>query len=186
MEKQVFKKFSLPLFIFVLLIAGCQESTKDSPYLFREVKSSHSNIHFKNVIPEDRLTNSFLYEYVYNGGGVAAGDLNNDGLADIYFTSNLHENALYMNQGDLEFEEVANKAGVVGTRGWTTGVSMVDINQDGLLDIYLCKSGPFDKRELLQNELYINQGPDKDGIPTFKESAKEYGLDIAVYSIQAA
>ena len=132
------------------------------------------------------MTNSIFYEYVYNGGGVAVGDLNGDHLPDIYFTSNLHDNALYINKGDLEFEEITTQAGVLGKKGWSTGVNMTDINNDGLLDLYICKSGPYDKEDYLQNEVYINLGADDKGIPQFKESAEEYGLGGATYSIQSA
>ncbi|MEM7369733.1 MAG: VCBS repeat-containing protein [Bacteroidota bacterium] len=173
------------IWLFLLAIS-CSDGEKEGAYLFRVVESSHSHIYFRNVIPENELTNSFVYEYVYNGAGVATGDLNGDGLPDMYFSSNLHENALYLNEGDLQFRYISKEAGVAGNRGWTTGVSMIDINQDGLLDIYVCKSGPFENRELLQNELYINQGTNEDGIPIFQESASKYGLDDASYSIQAA
>lgn len=175
-------------FIVVLLISlfwGCN-SSPSSDFLFTPVSEGHSKIKFRNVIPEDKLTNSFFYEYVYNGGGVAVGDLNNDGLADLYFTSNLHSNALYLNQGELEFIDVTEAADMGGNKGWTTGVNMVDINNDGLLDIYICKSGPYDRKSYLKNELYVNLGPDENGIPKFKESAADYGLDVAIYSIQSA
>jgi len=168
-------------FVFV----GCQ-STPSTDLLFTSIPEEHSNIKFQNVIPEDKLTNFFFYEYVYNGGGVAVGDLNNDGLADIYFTSNLHNNALYLNQGNLEFKDFTVASNMAGKKGWTTGVNMVDINNDGFLDIYICKSGPYERKSYLENELYVNLGPDKKGIPKFKESAAEYGLDAAVYSIQSA
>jgi hypothetical protein len=167
------------------LLVGCQ-SSPSTDSLFSPLSEKHSKVTFRNVIPEDKLTNSFFYEYVYNGGGVAVGDLNNDGLADIYFTSNLHENALYLNQGKLKFKDITQASNMAGKKGWSTGVNMVDINNDGLLDIYICKSGPYDRKSYLQNELYVNQGPDKDGIPQFKESASEYGLDIPLYSIQTA
>lgn len=186
MEKHNFSGWACLSLILILVNIACNKVDQPSSSLFRIVKSNHSDIHFRNMIPEDELTNSFVYEYVYNGAGVAIGDLNNDGLADIYFTSNLHENALYLNKGDLHFEDIAKKSGVAGNRGWATGVSMVDINNDGLLDLYICKSGPFDRRELLQNELYINMGVDKEGIPQFKEAAGEYGLDATTNSIQAA
>ena len=176
---------SIVLIVFLCLMTGCESST-NSDFLFSPVPIKHSNIKFRNIIPEDRLTNSFFYEYVYNGGGVAVGDLNNDGLSDIYFTSNLHSNALYLNQGNLSFENITEVSGTKGNQGWTTGVNMIDINNDGLLDIYICKSGPYERKSFLQNELYINLGPDNNGIPLFKESAAEYGLDAAVYSIQSA
>lgn len=186
MKKKITKSLTYTILTFLFLHLGCTNSTEDSSALFREVKPSHSNIDFRNVIPEDKLTNSFFYEYVYNGGGVAVGDLNGDDLPDIYFTSNLHDNALYINKGNLEFEEAAKQAGVTGKRGWTTGVNMMDFNNDGLLDLYLCKSGPYEKKEFLQNELYINLGADENGIPNFSESAEEYGLGGITYSIQSA
>jgi len=175
------------LFHFCILVSlfSCNSSSP-SEFLFSEVSENHSNIDFRNVIPENNLTNSFFYEYVYNGGGVAIGDVNNDGLADIYFTSNLHDNALYLNQGDFEFKDITEASSMQGKKGWSTGVNMVDINNDGLLDIYICKSGPYERKSYLQNELYVNLGPDASGVPQFKESATEYGLDAAIYSIQSA
>lgn len=186
MRKHFSTAISYALLVSLLLNAACREADQRSSYLFKEVESKHSNIRFRNVIPEDALTNSFVYEYVYNGGGVAVGDVNEDGLADIYFTSNLHDNALYLNQGDLRFKEITEDAGVKGNGGWTTGVAMVDINDDGRLDLYLCKSGPYERKDLLQNELYVNLGVNTDGIPEFKESASEFGLNDISYSIQAA
>jgi len=154
--------------------------------LFESLSSEHTGITFRNTVPVDELTNSFVYEYVYNGGGVAVGDVNNDGLDDIYFTSNLHGNELYLNKGNLEFENVTEVSKTQGNRGWTTGTNMVDINNDGLLDIYVCKSGPYDKASLLGNELYINKGTNANGIPTFQESAAMYGLNDTSHSIQSA
>ena len=174
----------LILMAFFFLTA-CKTETK-SAYLFEDMYSDHTNIQFRNRIPEDELTNSFVYEYVYNGGGVAVGDINNDGLDDIYFTANLEGNELYLNLGNLEFKNITDHAKVKGKRGWTTGTNMVDINNDGLLDIYVCKSGPYEKASLLENELYVNKGPDKDGIPVFEEAAKLYGLNDTSYSIQSA
>lgn len=153
--------------------------------LFESLPSERTGITFRNIVPEDELTNSFVYEYVYNGGGVAVGDLNDDGLDDIYFTSNLGSNRLYLNLGDLEFKDITEKSKTKGKRGWTTGTNFVDINNDGLLDIYVCKSGPYDKAVLLENELYVNQGPDDDGIPVFEEAANRYGLNDTSHSIQS-
>ena len=158
----------------------------DSTFLFEDLDSDKTNIHFVNTIVENELTNSFVYEYVYNGGGVAVGDINNDGLEDIYFTSNLSDNALYLNKGELRFKDITTPSGTKGNRGWTTGTNMVDINNDGLLDIYVCKSGPYKSRELLYNELYINKGANNRGVPVFEESAKQFGLDDTANSIQSA
>ena len=183
------KKIALCSSVLLLLIGStlsCTSGNEASEFLFESIDGDETNIHFKNNIPENHITNSFIYEYVYNGGGVAVGDINNDGLDDIYFTSNLHANALYLNQGELEFKDISKSSGTEGKRGWTTGVSLVDINNDGLLDIYLCKSGPYEKAALLENELYINKGLDEDELPYFEEEAKKYGLNSATYSIQAA
>lgn len=174
------------LFLITALLFGCAGTGKESEYLFKEVPSGQSNINFQNTIPENAITNFFIYEYVYNGAGVSAGDLNSDGLVDLYFTSNLHDNALYLNKGGLEFENVTNKANMAGKTGWTTGTTMVDVNGDGRLDIHICKSGPYENPDLVQNELYINTGTDEDGVPTFVESAEKFGLGGLSYSIQVA
>ncbi|WP_422349968.1 VCBS repeat-containing protein [Flagellimonas sp.] len=168
------------------LINSCKVDNGDPTFLFQAMDSGHTNIHFVNVNVENELTNSFLYEYVYNGAGVAVGDINNDGLEDIYFTSNLENNRLYLNEGDLEFEDITAVSNTAGKKGWTTGTNMVDINNDGLLDIYVCKSGPYEKKSLLQNELLINKGPNKKGIPVFEESAERFGLADTGHSIQSA
>jgi hypothetical protein len=174
------------LYLFLGALVACTSKNDKSSFLFEALDSDKTNIHFKNSIPEDKLTNSFIYEYVYNGGGVAVGDINNDGLADIYFTSNLHTNKLYLNRGNFQFKDITEISKTPGKRGWTTGTNMVDINNDGLLDIYVCKSGPYESRALLENELYINKGPNKEGIPIFEEMAAQYGLDAPGYSIQSA
>ncbi|MCH7887178.1 MAG: VCBS repeat-containing protein [Candidatus Marinimicrobia bacterium] len=139
----------------------------------------HTNIHFNNRLPEFSEINILSYRYFYNGGGVAIGDINNDNLPDIYFTGNLVPNKLYLNKGNLQFEDITEKAGLEGKRGWTTGVTMVDINADGFLDIYVCRSGPF-KEDQRANEFFINNGD-----LTFTDRAAEYGLDDKGYSTQA-
>ena len=171
--------------ILLTLSTSCEKDSNTDFSLFESVSSSYSGINFKNRIPVNKLTNSFIYEYVYNGGGVAVGDINNDGLDDIYFTSNLENNQLYLNLGNFEFKNITEISNTKGNKGWSTGTNMVDINNDGLLDIYVCRSGPYGKASLLANELYINKGDNNDGIPLFEESAKEFGLNDTSNSIQS-
>src|SRR5439155_4553760 len=123
-----------------------------------------------------RNFNIYTYRNFYNGGGVAIGDVNNDGLPDLFFTANMEPNKLYLNKGNFQFEDITEKAGIGKKAQWSTGVSMADVNGDGWLDIYVCNSGDIkgDKRE---NELYINNGPSSSGSVTFKELAHEYRLD---------
>jgi hypothetical protein len=150
----------------------------------------NTQVSFVNEVVEDAQNNVLEYQYFYNGGGVAIGDVNGDGLADIYFTGNMVENKLYLNKGKSEnasfhFEDITQKAGVNGRKRWKTGVSMADVNADGKLDIYVCYSGTGTDEDR-RNELYINQG-NQNGIPVFKESAKEYGLDApGTYTTQVA
>ncbi len=143
--------------------------------VFTEVSPSDSHVDFRNDIEETQDQNILTYEYLYNGGGVAVGDLNNDGLPDIFFTGNMSPNKLYLNKGDFKFEDITQRAGVQGRNKWKTGVVMADVNGDGLLDIYVCYSGVGTDAER-SNELYINNGI-KNGVPSFTESAKAYGLD---------
>ncbi len=158
-------------FLFLIIVLfSCQEEKPDTPTLFEEISPSVSGVDFRNDLSFDESFNIFTYRNYYNGGGVALGDVNNDGLLDIYLTSNLGENKLYLNQGDFKFEDVTSKAGVAGSRAWSTGVAMADINGDGFLDIYVCNSGDI-SGDNKQNELFINQG---DG--TFSEEAESYGL----------
>ncbi len=183
-----FIKFS-PLLI-VLWLAGCQTQ----PTLFKKLSGSETGIQFANKLGTSGDTatarlNILEYLYYYNGGGVATGDLNNDGLLDLYFVSSEGKNALYLNKGNrdggsLKFEDVTDKAGVGGMASWQTGVSMADVNGDGLLDIYVCAVGKY-KSLKGHNELYINRGAGKDGVPIFEEKANEYGLAFEGFSTQA-
>lgn len=166
------KTTSYFIFLVCILCMSCHDKAKT---LFTEMAANITHIDFRNDIKEDEDYNILTYEYLYNGGGVAVGDVNNDGLADIMFTGNMVSNKLYLNKGNFQFEDITDKAGVAGRSKWKTGTVMADVNGDGLLDIYVCYSGPGTDEERA-NELYINQGV-KDGVLVFKESAKKYGLD---------
>ncbi|EDP72782.1 ASPIC/UnbV domain protein [Flavobacteriales bacterium ALC-1] len=170
------------LLLLIVILSNCSEPKKEiaNTTLFEKVDSDHSNIHFANNVTEDLYFNFINYSYIYNGAGVAVGDINNDGLEDLYFSSNQETNKLYVNQGNLKFQDITISSKTKDYNGWTTGVSMIDINNDGWLDIYVCKSGSLKSHELRKNKLYINQ---KD--ETFKESAAEYGLDHFGFSTQA-
>ena len=153
---------------------------------FTPLSSMETGIKFINRLEENTYMNGFMYEYYYNGSGVAVADFNNDGIMDIYFVSTLSANELYLNKGKMKFVEVGALSKTQGSIGLATGVTVVDINADGLMDIYVCKSGAFKKEDPLKNELLINQGVGKDGIPVFKENAKQYGLDLLHNSVQAS
>jgi len=154
---------------------GSGSGVGDTKSVFTAMPASATHIDFRNDIKEDEDYNVLTYEYIYNGGGVAVGDVNGDGLPDLYFTANMGPNKLYLNKGNFQFEDVTERAGVQGRSKWKTGTVMADVNGDGLLDIYVCYSGPGTDEERA-NELYINNGV-KDGAPSFTESAKAYGLD---------
>lgn len=170
------------LFLLLLVFVSCNKpkELEQGKTLFSLVDNNHTNIHFTNEVKEDLYFNFLNYPYVYNGGGVAVGDINNDGLDDIYFTSNQNSNKLYLNKGDLKFEDITEKANISDNNGWTTGVTMVDINNDGWLDIYISKSGSLQSNEERKNKLFINQQNN-----TFKESAAQYGIDFYGFSIQS-
>jgi len=178
--------FKNSLILVVLLFCfNCAEN-KPLPYqdgkstVFTSIPESHSKIDFQNTVKETVGFNFLNYTYIYNGGGVAVGDINNDGLEDIYFTSNQNSNKLYINKGNFVFEDITEQARVEDATGWTTGVTMVDINNDGWLDIYVCKSASLKNRKARQNKLFINQKNNK-----FKEEALKYGLKDNGFSTQA-
>ncbi len=152
--------------------------------LFTLLPSSYTGVHFENRIEATPELNVFTYRNFYNGGGVAVGDLNGDGLPEVMLTSNLHGNKLYLNKGHFQFQDITDEAGVGGKGSWATGVTFADVNGDGLLDIYVCYAGNIAGKRRA-NELYINQGLDTKGIPTFKEEAAQYGLADEGYSTQA-
>lgn len=164
----------------LLILAYSSCSTKEDKFLFHEISSEQCGIDFRNDLVFDKDFNIYTYRNFYNGGGVAIGDINNDSLPDIYFTSNQGLNRLYLNLGDFKFQDITEKAGVAGTKSWSTGVSMADVNGDGLLDIYVCNSGDI-KNDNKENELFVNNGD-----LTFTEKAHSYGLDDKGYSTHAA
>ena len=148
--------------------------------LFTQLPADQTGITFKNILDESPTANVLTYEYFYNGGGVAVGDINNDGLDDIYFTANMRSNSLFLNEGNFKFRDITAKAGVSCDTGWKTGVTMADVNGDGLPDIYVCHSGKGDP-EKRRNKLFINNGD-----LTFTERAAEYGLDDPGHSTHAS
>ena len=159
-----------------------KQNTTDKPGpLFIKKSPEQTGIYFINELPEDRYRNILMYQYYYNGGGVAVGDINNDQLPDIFFSGNLSSNKLYLNLGNWKFEDITFAAGIIPNDGksWNTGVNMIDINGDGWLDIYVCRSGNFEPQNR-KNQLYINN---RDG--TFTENAGYYGLDEPGYSVQS-
>ena len=177
---------------FILLMSACNhneslydDTASNGPHLFTSLPAESTHIDFNNPLTEGLNTNVLLYEYFYNGGGISVGDLNNDGLQDIYFTSNLGDNKLYLNTGGLQFQDITLAAQVTSRPGpWKTGVTIADVNGDGKEDIYVCYSGkmPSFKRA---NQLFINQGNDKAGIPNFLEQAAQYGVADTGYATQS-
>ena len=163
--------------IFIILLFSCNQPRKKT--IFTLVDNSH--IDFENKLTETKAFNVFKYRNFYNGGGVATGDLNNDGLPDVFFTANQGSNKLYLNKGNLSFEDISAHAGFTDKKQWSTGVVMVDINSDGWLDIYVCNAGNMLEPELRRNQLFINNHD-----LTFTDSAKQYGLDNDGYSTQAS
>jgi hypothetical protein len=165
-------------FLFLSVFSCKQKAKQVNTALFELVKNS--GINFTNKVEDGKLENSFLFRNFYNGGGVGIGDINNDGLPDIFLTSNTGQNKLYLNKGNFKFDDITEKAGIISDDKWNTGVTFVDINGDGWLDIYVCSSGhmPTGNRK---NKLYINNHDN-----TFTEEAAKYGLDISAYSTQVS
>lgn len=168
------------IFIICMAMMSCQREDT----LFKKLDPSQSGIEFSNRLNDQSALNILNFLYYYNGSGVAAGDYNKDGLIDLYFTSNESRDRLYLNKGNLKFKEVTKIAGISNKNGWTTGVSNVDINGDGLLDLYICKVSGYQNLKG-HNLLYINKGNDKAGNPVFVEESAKYGLDFSGFSTQS-
>ncbi len=170
--------FIIIILFYCILFNSCKQRANK---LFTKLSADKTGINFRNLIKEDNQEfNIVMYPYYYNGGGVAVGDINNDGLTDICFTGNMVKNRLYINKGNMQFEDITERAGIAKKEGWCTGVTMVDINGDGNLDIYICRSG-LTNMAYRKNLLFINNGD-----LTFTEKANEYGLDDAGYSTQSS
>jgi len=195
-HRETFKSFFLftlinKLLLFsysLLLLIAVSSCHSKNPALFTKLSPAQTNIHFVNHNVDSDTLNILDYLYYYNGAGVAVGDINNDGLPDIYFASNTEGNKLYLNKGNLKFNDITATAGVKGNADWTTGVSMADVNGDGYLDIYVCTvanhtpaSNPHTFFVNSKNQLFINNKNN-----TFTESAKQWGADVQGYSTQAA
>lgn len=165
--------------LFLILILSVLGLANANAQVFSMHDPNQSQLKFVNIIQENKNMNVTTYEYMYNGAGIAVGDINNDGLQDLFFTSNLNQNELFLNKGNLTFENITQTAKLGGYFGWSTGVAMIDINNDGWLDIYVCKSAFKDSAKRI-HQLFINN---KDN--TFSEKAKEYGLADASFSTQS-
>ena len=173
------KCYVLPLLLYIsILIGSCtQPKTSEPATYFVQKDSQTTNLSFANQITENDTLNYFTFPYLYLGGGVSVGDINNDGLPDLYFTGNQVSNKLYLNKGNLTFEDITESAGVGGDNRWYSGATMVDINQDGWMDIYVSVSGKFGNTA---NQLFVNQQDD-----TFTEEAGMYGIADTGISIQS-
>ncbi len=172
------KPFSL--IILMIFFASCEKEKTPEDFLFEKLPAETTGLNFSNELTETNALNILDYLYYYNGGGVAVGDLDNNGLPDIYLTGNQVKNKLFLNKGNMQFEDITEKAGVAGKSDWNTGVVMADVNADGFLDIYVCAVSGINGLNG-KNELFINNG---DG--TFTEKAEEFGLDFRNYSSTAA
>lgn len=181
-----FKRLFRICIIFVLtgIFMSCSKERDRLDYSFDLLTSERTGIDFSNTLKPTRDFNIFYYMYFYNGGGVGAGDLNNDGLIDLCFSANQEPNRIYLNKGSLKFEDVTAKANFKGEKGWSNGVSVVDINQDGLLDIYISQVGNFENMKG-HNLLFVCREITKEGVPVYDERSKEYGLDLVVFGTQA-
>ena len=172
----------------LLIFQNCGDRSTPHPAdpVFQVMDQQHTGLDFSNTLHPTEAFNVLDYMYYYNGAGIGAGDFNGDGRIDLFFAANQGNNKLYLNEGGLQFKDITIPAGIPQDSGWSTGVSVVDINNDGLLDLYICRVGHMEGLPAAHNQLLVCQGVDKSGIPHYKDEAKEYGLDFSGFSTQAA
>ena len=172
------------LFASILFLSYSCSNKAEKKHLFELLDPETTGLSFSNNPIPSQYFNAFNFMYFYNGGGVAVGDFNNDGLQDLYFTANLAPNKMFLNLGNFKFKDVTQDSGMEGIEGWTTGTTVVDINNDGMLDIYVCQIGEY-ATVRGKNQLYVCQGIE-NGIPIYKDLASEYGIDFSAFSTQAS
>lgn len=183
--KNCYRMNLYPILFLLMSFFSCSKNENSKPALFEALTPARTGLNFINKLTPTPAFNMFKYLYYYNGGGVGAGDFNNDGMVDLFFSANQGPNKLFINTGSLQFKDVTVDAKIPQDGGWATGVSVVDINNDGLLDIYVCKVGQY---EILtgKNQLLICERIDQNGIPVYSDKAKDYGLDFSGFSTQSA
>ncbi len=173
----------IQLTLFIITFS-CDKKKNYNQTTFRYLDPKKLGINYENNLSYTEDFNTYLFRGFYNGAGVGLADFNNDGNLDVFFSGNQSENALYLGDGKFNFTDVSKISGITSPDSWSTGISVLDINEDGFLDIYVCKSGnPTDINR--RNELFVNIGLDNNGVPRFKEQAKDYGIDILGYSVHA-
>ncbi len=183
-EKKVGYRIIL-LYCILFFLFSCQEKKGSNPVLFEALENNRTGLNFSNKLTARADFNMFKYMYFYNGAGVGAGDFNNDGLTDLFFTSNQQQNKLFINKGNLKFDDVTAAAKIPNDSAWSTGISVVDINNDGLLDLYVCRVGNYESLQS-KNQFLICKGVDKNGIPFYEDEASKMGLAKSAFSTQAA
>ncbi len=174
------------IYFFILLLLSSCNNKNESNLLFEILGPNETGIKFENNLKETLKMNGLFYEYFYNGGGLSVADFDNDGLQDVYFVSNLYPNRLYLNKGNLKFEDISKTSGAIITKGFPTGVTTVDINSDGWMDIYVSISGKYSDTRIRKNQLFVNQGLNENGDLFFIEQGAKYNLDIELCSTQGA
>jgi hypothetical protein len=179
------KRLPYLILVFILLAALIGSCKKESNTLFRLLPAAETGITFNNIIQDNDSFNILSYEYIYNGGGVGVADFNNDGLQDVFFSGNLVDNKLYLNKGNLHFEDVSATANIANNGRWCSGVTVVDINNDGWMDVYITTTMRADSADR-KNMLLIHKGLNEQGLPVFEDQAARYGVEVQKYSVAAA